>query len=207
MGLTWDLIRWALLVIVIINEVAALVTVFREKRDIAATWAWLMVLMIPVIGFIIYAFLGRKLPQKRLERISSPTAQHLYDAFEEQRTAFVEMPRPEDSLVQTYRRTIMLFQSIDESFLSEDNQVEIFTTGITFFNRLLTDIEQAKQSIHIEFYTIYNDQIGNRLRTLLEQKAAAGVEVRVLYDSWGSMGVKKSFTITYVKTAALPVPF
>ena len=182
MGLTWDLIRWALLVIVIINEVAALVTVFREKRDIAATWAWLMVLMIPVIGFIIYAFLGRKLPQKRLERISSPTAQHLYDAFEEQRTAFVEMPRPEDSLVQTYRRTIMLFQSIDESFLSEDNQVEIFTTGITFFNRLLTDIEQAKQSIHIEFYTIYNDQIGNRLRTLLEQKAAAGVEVRKAGD-------------------------
>ena len=89
MGLTWDLIRWALLVIVIINEVAALVTGFREKRDIAATWAWLMVLMIPVIGFIIYAFLGRELPQKRLERISSPTAQHLYDAFEEQRTAFV----------------------------------------------------------------------------------------------------------------------
>lgn len=207
MGLTWDLIRWALLVIVIINEVAALVTVFREKRDIAATWAWLMVLMIPVIGFIIYAFLGRKLPQKRLERIISPTAQHLYDAFEEQRTAFVEMPRPEDSLVQTYRRTIMLFQSIDESFLSEDNQVEIFTTGITFFNRLLTDIEQAKQSIHIEFYTIYNDQIGNRLRTLLEQKAAAGVEVRVLYDSWGSMGVKKSFYDNLRKNGGFASPF
>lgn len=207
MGLTWDLIRWALLVIVIINEVAALVTVFREKRDIAATWAWLMVLMIPVIGFIIYAFLGRKLPQKRLERISSPTAQHLYDVFEEQRTAFVEMPRPEDSLVQTYRRTIMLFQSIDESFLSEDNQVEIFTTGITFFNRLLTDIEQAKQSIHIEFYTIYNDQIGNRLRTLLEQKAAAGVEVRVLYDSWGSMGVKKSFYDNLRKNGGFASPF
>ena len=207
MGLTWDLIRWALLVIVIINEVAALVTVFREKRDIAATWAWLMVLMIPVIGFIIYAFLGRKLPQKRLERISSPTAQHLYDTFEEQRTAFVEMPHPEDSLVQTYRRTIMLFQSIDESFLSEDNQVEIFTTGITFFNRLLTDIEQAKQSIHIEFYTIYNDQIGNRLRTLLEQKAAAGVEVRVLYDSWGSMGVKKSFYDNLRKNGGFASPF
>lgn len=207
MGLTWDLIRWALLVIVIINEVAALVTVFREKRDIAATWAWLMVLMIPVIGFIIYAFLGRKLPQKCLERISSPTAQHLYDAFEEQRTAFVEMPRPEDSLVQTYRRTIMLFQSIDESFLSEDNQVEIFTTGITFFNRLLTDIEQAKQSIHIEFYTIYNDQIGNRLRTLLEQKSAAGVEVRVLYDSWGSMGVKKSFYDNLRKNGGFASPF
>lgn len=119
----------------------------------------------------------------------------------------MEMPRPEDSLVQTYRRTIMLFQSIDESFLSEDNQVEIFTTGITFFNRLLTDIEQAKQSIHIEFYTIYNDQIGNRLRTLLEQKAAAGVEVRVLYDSWGSMGVKKSFYDNLRKNGGFASPF
>lgn len=63
MGLTWDLIRWALLVIVIINEVAALVTVFREKRDIAATWAWLMVLMIPVIGFIITPFWAGNYPK------------------------------------------------------------------------------------------------------------------------------------------------
>ena len=54
-------------------------------------------------------------------------------------------------------------------------------------------ILQKKKSIHIEFYTIYNDQIGNELRTLLEQKAAEGVEVRVLYDSWGSMGVWPSF--------------
>ncbi|MGY0337828.1 PLDc N-terminal domain-containing protein [Limosilactobacillus fermentum] len=64
MGLTWDLIRWALLVIVIINEVAALVTVFREKRDIAATWAWLMVLMIPVIGFIDSRLFGPEITPK-----------------------------------------------------------------------------------------------------------------------------------------------
>ncbi len=207
MGLTWDIVKWLILGIVIVNELAALVTVFREKRDIAATWAWLMVLMIPVIGFIIYAFLGRKPSQKRLDLISSPTTKHLRDAFEEQRNAFLEMPRPKDRLMQTYRQTIMLFQSIDESYLSENNQVDIFTTGTTFFNQLLTDIEQAKESIHIEFYTIYNDQIGNHLRTILEQKAAAGVEVRVLYDSWGSMGVKKSFYDQLRENGGFASPF
>ena len=65
MALTWTIIRWFLLTIILVNEVAAIYTVFREKRDIAATWAWLLVLtLIPVIGFIIYAFLGRKLPNR-----------------------------------------------------------------------------------------------------------------------------------------------
>ena len=53
MDLTWEIIRWVLLAVIIINELAAIFTVFREKRDIAATWAWLLVLtLIPVIGFI-----------------------------------------------------------------------------------------------------------------------------------------------------------
>ena len=46
--LTWSVIKWLLLAIVVINEIAALFTVFREKRDIAATWAWLLVLVLTV---------------------------------------------------------------------------------------------------------------------------------------------------------------
>ena len=41
MDLTWNIIRILIIAIVLINEIAALITVFREKRDIAATWAWL----------------------------------------------------------------------------------------------------------------------------------------------------------------------
>lgn len=194
MVLTWTIICWILLLIILVNEVAAIFTIFREKRDIAATWAWLLVLtLIPGIGFILYAFFGRKLPHKRLERIKSQTRLKLRQALEEQKEQFIKMPKPKDQTVQIYRRTIMLFQSIDDSFLTRHNQVEIFTTGKDLFKQLFDDIAAAKKSIHLEFYTIYNDRIGNELRTLLEQKAAAGVEVRVLYDSWGSMGVRPSF--------------
>lgn len=41
----------------------------------------------------------------------------------------------------------------------------------------------------------------------MEQKAAAGVEVRVLYDSWGSMGVKKSFYDNLRKNGGFASPF
>ena len=208
MLLTWNIIKWLLIAIILLNEVAAIFTVFREKRDIAATWAWLLVLMlIPVIGFIFYAFLGRKLPQRRLERIKSQTQLKLKKAVDRQKMQFQNMPRPKHSTVQTYRRTIMLFQSLDNAFLTRHNHVDVYTTGKDFFDHLFEDIEAATQTINIEFYTIYNDQIGNQLRTLLEQKAAEGVEVRVLYDSWGSMGVRKSFYDGLRKRGGYAAPF
>ncbi|MGM9891816.1 cardiolipin synthase [Limosilactobacillus sp.] len=208
MDLTWEIIRWILLGIVVINELAAIFTVFREKRDIAATWAWLLVLtLIPVIGFIIYAFLGRKPTQRRLNRIKSQTRLKLREAVKQQQKQFSNMPKPRFSIAQVYRRTIMLFQSIDESFLSRHNQVDIFTNGNQLFAKMFDDIAAAQKSIHIEFYTIYNDRIGNQLRTLLEQKAAEGVEVRVLYDSWGSMGVKPSFYAKLRELGGYATPF
>ncbi|WP_251574306.1 cardiolipin synthase [Limosilactobacillus agrestimuris] len=208
MILTWSIIKWVLLGIIAINEIAALFTVFREKRDIAATWAWLLVLLLlPVVGFIFYAFLGRKLPQRRLERIKSQTQLKLKQAVERQKLQFQNMPKPKHSTVQMYRRTVMLFQSLDNAFLTRHNNVKIYTKGDKLFRQLFNDIEAAQKSINIEFYTIYNDQIGNELRTLLEQKAAEGVEIRVLYDSWGSMGVRADFYNGLRKRGGYATPF
>ncbi|MDD6431632.1 MAG: cardiolipin synthase [Lactobacillaceae bacterium] len=194
MALTWAIVRWIILAIILINEIAAIYTVFREKRDIAATWAWLLVLtLIPVIGFIIYAFLGRKLPHRRLNLMKTQTQLRIQEAINRQKQQFINMPQPRHTTTQIYRRTVMLFQSLDDSFLSQHNRVTIYTDGQKLFRQMFDEIAAAKKSIHIEFYTIYNDQIGNQLRTLLERKAAEGVEVRVLYDSWGSMGVRQSF--------------
>ena len=207
MILTWSVIKWLLLAIVVINEIAALFTVFREKRDIAATWAWLLVLLLlPVVGFIIYAFLGRKLPQRRLERIKSQTQLKLKQAVDRQKVQFQNMPKPKHSTAQMYRRTVMLFQSLDNAFLTRHNNVKVYVDGDKLFQQLFADIEAAQKSINIEFYTIYNDQIGNELRTLLEQKAAEGVEVRVLYDSWGSMGVRADFYNGPVSYTHLTLP-
>ena len=45
--------------LVFINTLGAIITVFREPREISATWAWLLVLVFfPFLGFIIYFFLA-----------------------------------------------------------------------------------------------------------------------------------------------------
>ena len=51
---------------IFINTVISIITVFSDRnRDIAAIWAWLLVLIIlPGFGLIIYVFLGRKIAKE-----------------------------------------------------------------------------------------------------------------------------------------------
>lgn len=62
MVLTWDIIRRVIEVLWLINDGFAIWTVFRSRRDIASTWAWLLVLFtLPYVGFIAYLIVGRQL--------------------------------------------------------------------------------------------------------------------------------------------------
>lgn len=47
----------------------------------------------------------------------------------------------------------------------------------------------ATRSIWVEYFIIRNDETGRQFLRLLTQRAAAGVEVRLLYDALGSLGL------------------
>ncbi|WP_283679912.1 cardiolipin synthase [Lentilactobacillus sp. Marseille-Q4993] len=190
-------VDWGLIfqIVVAVNALLAILTVFREKRDIAAIWAWLLVLVfIPVLGFIMYAFVGRKLPKNRLFKLHSHVQMQLDERLEEQRAQLGSEERTASDVIS--RRAISavnMFMTTSHSFLARQNKVHIFTDGKELFHRVIEDIEGAKKSIHIEFYTFYSDKIGNEILDLLVKKAKQGVEVRVIYDSWGSMGTTRKF--------------
>ncbi|TGD19098.1 MULTISPECIES: cardiolipin synthase [Levilactobacillus] len=181
-------------IIVVVNAALAFVTVFREKRDIAATWAWMLVLvLLPVVGFIAYAFIGRKLPKGRMFRLQRQVAVQLEERLNQQREEIGDEIVPSDQISHSVINMVNMFMETDHAFLARKNRVRVITDGHDLFHLMLEDIERAHSSIHIEFYTFYNDQIGNDVLDLLIKKAQAGVEVRVIYDPWGSMGTWKSF--------------
>jgi len=181
-------------IIVIVNSALAFVTVFREKRDIAATWAWMLVLvLLPVVGFIAYAFIGRKLPKGRMFRLQRQVAVQLEERLNQQREEIGDKIMPADQISHSVINMVNMFMETDHAFLARKNRVRVITDGHDLFHLMMEDIERAHSSIHIEFYTFYNDKIGNDILDLLVKKAQAGVEVRVIYDPWGSMGTWKRF--------------
>ena len=86
---------------------------------------------------------------------------------------------------------ILLNLKTTNGVFSRNNQVEFFSDGEKTAQSLIKDIENAKSSIHLEFYIFANDKIGKQIVGLLAKKAKEGVEVRVLYDAIGSLRTSK----------------
>jgi cardiolipin synthase len=64
--------------------------------------------------------------------------------------------------------------------------IEPLVGGRTFFPRIFADIEAARTSVHILMFGWREGDVGMRMASLLERKLAAGVEVRVIVDGFGS---------------------
>ena len=48
--------------ILLLNMILAIIVIFLEHKDAGPTWAWLMVLLfIPILGFVLYFLFGRNL--------------------------------------------------------------------------------------------------------------------------------------------------
>lgn len=69
---------------------------------------------------------------------------------------------------------------------SHDNSVTLLMSGQEKFDDLFKAVEQAKSSIHMEYFNFRNDSINRELTRRLAKKAAEGVEVRCLFDGFGN---------------------
>lgn len=70
---------------------------------------------------------------------------------------------------------------------SHDNSVTLLTNGREKFDDLFKAVEQARSSIHMEYFNFRNDSINKELITRLARKVAEGVEVRLIFDGFGNM--------------------
>lgn len=183
------------MVLFVINLLIAVWLVGRDRRDIAVTWAWLMVLtFLPLIGLLLYIFFGRKLTQDQIFVIRQEQKQIMED-FKARQQALVDQKNEDARGKVTEREQLLsrLLGSLDGAILTQANQVEVFTDGEAKFNQLIEDINHATDHVHVEYYTFASDHLGRRLLQALEEAARRGVEVRVLYDLGGSRGTNYKF--------------
>ncbi|OUM88269.1 MAG: cardiolipin synthase [Caldibacillus debilis] len=188
-----DILTVFISIIFVLNFLMAIAVVFLERRDPSATWAWLLVLFfIPLVGFILYLFIGQNLRGKRLFVWDDINKLDFKNMIREQLKQLEEgtfvINNPS---ALEHRDLIHLFLKNNNALLTQDNQVDIFIDGKDKFEALFADIKQAKDHIHLQYYIFRDDEIGKKLIDLLTEKAKEGVKVRVLYDEMGSRRIKK----------------
>lgn len=182
-------LNWGYLatIVVLLNTIVALYVVFHGEREVSSVWAWLMVLItFPGLGLIIYMFLGRNLTSKKIFSLQTQEILGIDKIVENQKRLALKTHAADQ--LEEESSFVRLFLKNDAALLTLENSVQIFTDGPDKFKQLFADIKAAKHHVNLEYFTIYDDAIGNELVDLLTQKAQAGIRVRVLYDQWGSHG-------------------
>ncbi|GGJ82769.1 major cardiolipin synthase ClsA [Lentibacillus kapialis] len=188
----WSIVLEILLVL---NITLALTIIFLERKDASATWAWLMVLLfLPVVGFILYLIFGRRISSQRIFTWDTKVRLGVKRAVQEQLRALEEDQfQYKNPDLAAYKDLYYMHLHNDDAILTQDNSVNIFTDGKEKFDELLKDMEQATDHIHLLYYILRHDRLGKRTADVLIRKVKQGVEVRVLYDDMGSRKISKKF--------------
>ncbi|CDI59767.1 Cardiolipin synthetase [Lactobacillus helveticus CIRM-BIA 101] len=154
----------------------------------------LVLTVLPGIGFILYLFFGRQLSHDEIFAIQEEQKKVQRHYLAEQRDMLKEHDLlPEKERLPRVRMLSELNLNNDDAILTFDNQVKVFISGPELFDQMITDIKNAKKSVSLELYTFYSNQLGHRVLKALEEAAANGAKVRVIYDTSGSRGTKPSF--------------
>ncbi|MFQ3854273.1 cardiolipin synthase [Staphylococcus sp. 2S1] len=172
----------------ILNLIFAFTIIFMERRSAGAVWAWLLVLVfIPILGFIIYLLFGRQIQRNRIFTLDEEDKIGIEMIVNEQLEALKndEFSKGNHQIVK-FKDMVQMLLYNNVAFLTTDNDIDIFTDGKEKFDALIKDINEAKDYIHIQYYIFRNDDLGKRILTALEQKLEQGLEVKMLYDDMGS---------------------
>ena len=145
---------------------------------------WTMLIMaFPVFGLLLYLLFGHSRiaeeMQKRYARVQEDSVPYLQSDPEVCRRIQEEDPSAAVQSEYICRHSVYP--------VYEHTKAEYFQVGDDMFPVLVKELEQAEHYIYIEYFIINDGVMWRTILDILEQKAAQGVDVRLIYDGFGCL--------------------
>ncbi len=157
--------------------------IINQNARPSAKLNWILIILVaPVFGVPFYLYFGEGRParkmKKKLEAAKAENARRIEEAFGK-----TELPTP------TLREGGL------ERYLCEfaaapayrGSEVEYFESGEKMFPALIAEMKRAEKFILLEYFIIAHGKMWGEMLKVLLQKAAEGVQIRVIYDDFGCM--------------------
>ena len=155
------------------------IVLLNSSSDPTAKITWLILIMVlPVFGALLYWYtqsdLGHRLLKSRLQTVTESTRALLPQDTETLNDLTREHPYTAD-LAAYLRRC-------GPHPVFRDTETRYFSSGEAAFEEMLRVIGEARHCVYLEFFIVDEGEMWDRTRELLAQKAAQGVDVRLMYD-------------------------
>ncbi len=181
----------------ILNSVCSLLAlvlalrIYGKHENAAIKMPWIILLLVfPLLGLILYTLFGHKDAAKWMRRRYEEIDPKLLAEIR-QDPAVMERLEREDPAVASQCRYIHQFGKYP---VYQNTDVRFFSDAGAGFEAQLTELQKAERFIFMEYHAIEEGESFARLKAVLADRAAHGVEVRLFYDEIGSIGfIDRSF--------------
>ncbi len=181
--LTWD---WMMDNLVYINLVCSIIIIFFQRRDPKSVWGWLLLLyFVPILGIAFYMMFGQDFHKSKMFHIKE-IEDEINSTIHRQEDSILRREFEEKQpSVKRYADLVLYNLQSAGAVFTDDNNVKIYADGKEKFDALIEDLKKAEHYIHLQYYIIREDELFERIKDVLTERAENGVEVRVLYDAMG----------------------
>lgn len=168
-----------------IITMVVLVAIF-EQDDVNPAYklTWIVVIVIlPLAGVAFYLMWGHRHVPRRQQQRFDEIEQCAKGVMRQHKDVFSALKHSDKRMYLTAR---YLLRHADAP-LYTDTQVEYYPIGEDFFPPFIEALQSAKKFIFLEYFIYEEGYMWNTVLGILRQKAAEGVDVRVIYDGFGSL--------------------
>ena len=197
------------IIIYVLLVIIVCLRIVYETRSTTKTIAYLLfTLLIPVVGIVFYILFGINYWKMKLYNKKSIEDEKILQKLKKEMTAYID-----ETIAATHmddenhkELAVMLAKGL-RSPLTRRNSVKLLINGEEKFPEVVEALRNAKHHIHIEYYIFEQDEIGEQIENILIEKSNEGVQVRFIYDDFGSPHIKKK-TEEKMKKAGIEIhPF
>lgn len=172
--------------LMIVLSVIICIYVINRDSDTSSKILWVfMIMALPAFGGMMYLlFGGRKIPKALM--IEDRQASIDYVLYRE-RTKNTLQKIDKDKMDPTLMKMSNMALNNGSYPTYEANVAKYYPTGQEQFASIMREIRKAKDYIFIETYILDDGEMWSSMLELLREKAKEGVDIRMIYDDFGSI--------------------
>lgn len=168
--------------------IAVVHAVMHVESERAAV-AWCIGLMaMPIVVLPAYLILGRQRFLGYREALEEAMREH-EDRVKDARAKVGAHSIPHEKLAPMCQS----LAAISRFGFTEGNHFDLLVDGGATFDAIIEGIQEAKEYVLFQFFIVHADDLGNRIKDALLERAAQGVRVHFLYDEIGSHSLPQAF--------------
>ncbi len=169
----------------ILFTIILVVRILLDNNSPEVSVAWILsILFLPYLGAVLYILGGINWKKHKIlkHRPEITFQEELGPILSRQKGIMGSLSTTIDNDIA---KTITLALQSSSAVITMNNSSRLFLSGEELFESLISDLQGAEKSIHLEYYIFRSDNIGNRIADILKAKSEQGLEVRILFDGVG----------------------